>query len=223
MRIRQSAALVFALVLIGVGAFWVSSVADTPEKLMLPQTENALQPCPTEDGSGTPHQEHQVQINGLGTFQENGTFQGSRSGDPTPPVVKIGRQYKSKTGQKVVPLRIISIGGHGFAEGIGETRFWLDPTRPVRSAIWEKKPGTEFPAIQEMRFHFFYTLEAMPGKIFRSINPARMRSNDVRAFPPPAGTVYRLAAPVNLEEVSEPGVVVGQVLANRLVMPKHGA
>ena len=69
-----------------------------------------------------------------------------------------------------------------------------------------------------MRFHFFYSLEAMPGKVYRSIKPARMRSNNVRAFPPPSGTVYRLMEPVELEEVSDPGVVVGRVLANRIAI-----
>lgn len=218
MKIPRFLAPVLALTVIGVGAFWVSSVADTPKKLMLPQIENALQPCPTPDGSGDPHQEHQVQIDGLGTFQESPV-----PGEPSPLIVKVGKQHRSKSGLKTVPLRVVAIGGRGFAEGIGETRFWLDPTRPVTSAIWEKKPGTEFPANQEMRFHFFYTVEAMPGKVYRSMNPARMRSNDVRAFPPPAGTTYRLVAPVELEEVSEPGVVVGKILANRFVMPKHGA
>lgn len=210
MKIRGSVALVFAVVLIGIGAFWVtSSTADTPKKLMLPQTVNALETC-----DDIRHEGHEASFNGLGTFQE------SPVGDPSPLVVRIGQQYKSKTGHKIVPLRVVSIGGHGFAEGIGETFCWLDQTRPIKSAIWEKKPGTEFPAIQEMQFHFFYTVEAMPGKVFRSINPARMRSNDVRAFPPPPGTVYRLVEPVKLEDISEPGVVVGQFLSNRLVIPK---
>lgn len=207
MRIRQSIVLVFALVLVGAGASWVSSsVADTPRKLTLPQ-ETIAAVC----GVKPPEEAHLVQINGAGTFQET-------SGEASPIVVRVGQQYKLKTGQKVVPLGAVSISGQGFAEGIGGTRYWLDPTRPVNSAIWEKTPGTEFPAIQEMRFHFFYTLEAMPGKTFRSINPARMRSNNVRAFPPPSGTVYRLMEPVRLEEVSEPGVVAGRVLANRVVI-----
>lgn len=207
MRIRRSIVLVFALVLVGLGAFWVSSsVADTPRKLTLPQ-ESLAQFCglkPLEDA-------HTVQLNGAGTFQETAT-------EASPIIVRVDKQYKLKTGQKIVPLRAVAISGQGFAEGIGATRYWLDPARPVKSAIWEKTPGTEFPAIQEMRFHFFYSFEAMPGKIYRSINPARMRSNNVRAFPPPPGTVYRLMEPVELEEVSDPGVVVGRVLANRVTI-----
>lgn len=212
MRIRRSIVLVFVLALVGLGAFWVSSsVADTPEKLTLPK-EDLAQIC----GIKPPEEAHTVQITGAGTFQET-------SGEASPIVVRIGQPYKLKTGQKAVPLHTISISGTGFAEGVGGTRYWLDPTRPVTSAIWEKRPGTEFPAIQEMRFHFFYTLEAMPGKVYRSVNPARMRSNDVRAFPPPSGTTYSLMEPVELEEVSEPGVVAGKVLANRIVISNKGA
>lgn len=205
MRIRQSIVLVVSVALVGLGAFWVtSSVADTPRKLTLPQ-ETMAAIC----GVKSYEEAHLVQINGAGTFQE------SAVGEANPIIVRVEKQYKLKTGQKVVPLRAVALSGEGFAEGIGGTRYWLDPTRPVKSAIWEKTPGTEFPAIQEMRFHFFYTFEGMPGKVYRSINPARMRSNNVRAFPPPSGTTYRLMEPVELEEVSNPGVVVGRVLANR--------
>ena len=213
MRIRRAIVLAFALVLVGAGASWVSSsVADTPRKLMLPQKATVAVIC----GIKSADEAHLVQIDGAGTFQET-------SGEASPIVVKIEQPYKLKTGQKTVPLSAISISGTGYAEGIGGTRYWLDPTRPVASAIWEKTPGTEFPAIQEMRFHFFYTFEAMPGKTFRSINPARMRSNNVRAFPPPSGTTYRLVEPVELEEISAPGVVVGRVLANRVVISNKGA
>jgi hypothetical protein len=154
------------------------------------------------------------------TFPGLGKFMPRGIGDAPPIVAVIGKPYISKAGLKTVPLRIIANGGHSFAEGLGETHFWLDATRPLTSAIWERSPGTEFPAIQEMRFHFFYTAEAFPGKIFRSVNPSRMRSENVRAFPPPPGTVYNLVEPVDLEDVSEPGVVVGRILSNRVVIPE---
>jgi len=93
----------------------------------------------------------------------------------------------------------------------------------VTGAIWEKTAGTEFPAVQEMRFHFFYTVEALEGKVFRSINPARMRSDNVRAFPPPPGTIYRLLEPVQLEDINEPGVVAGEILSNQVEVPRPGA
>ena len=213
-RMRSSFFLGSSLALLGVGVFWAtSSMAAKPERLMLPQKEGLIASC----GEETPpehYDQHNITIDSLGTFTEIGT------GAPSQIMAEVGRQFVAKSGLKTVPLKIVSIGGKGHAEGIGETRFWLDATRPVTSAIWEKQAGTEFPAIQEMRFHFFYTIEAMPGRVFRSVNPAVMRSNDVRAFPPPPGTVYRLAGPVEIEDVSQPGVVIGRVNSNRVVIPR---
>lgn len=178
---------------------------------MLPDKAELVQECAIAEADG-----HAVRLDGLGNFRE------TPNGDRNRLMIELRRAFIAKSGLKTVPFEIVSIGGRGFAEGIGETRFWLDATRPVTSAIWEKRAGTEFPAIQEMRFHFFYTFEAMPDRVFRSMTPARMRSDNVAAFPPPPGTVYRLAAPVKLEDVSNPGVAVGTVLANRAVVPKPG-
>jgi hypothetical protein len=219
---RRSLILMFALVL-GAGAFWATALlADKPERLTLPVAGQKAA-CPEEtlststakdhDGTDWPHSAHDAVFTGLGTFQEE------QVKETDPIMVEFGEPYRTSSGQKVVPFKVLSIGGRAFAEGVGETRFWLDPSRPVISAIWEKTPGTEFPAIQEMRFHFFYTVEAMPGKVFRSINPSVMRSDNVRAFPPPPGTIYTLARVVNLEDINEPGVIVGKLLTNRVVVP----
>lgn len=158
---------------------------------------------------------HPFNINGLGTFQEVSV------GKPIRIMVEAEPHFRSKAGLKTVPLTVLTIGGQGFAEGIGETRFWLDATRPVKSAIWEKQAGTEFPAVQELRFHVFYTFEALPGQVFRSVNPVVMRSNHVGAFPPPPGTVYELVRPVALEDAANPGPVIGRLLANRVVIPEE--
>ncbi len=212
---RRSLVLMFALVL-GMGALWATaSLADRPERQMLPnKSEIGTEVC---GFSAAPEEGETIKsatIAGLGEFEDKS------AGNATRIMAQIGERYRSNSGLATVPFKVLSIGGKGFAEGIGETNFWLDASRPVTSAIWEKRPGTEFPAVQEMRFHFFYTVEAMPGRVFRSINPARMRSNDVRAFPPPPGTVYRLLAPVQLEDINEPGVVVGQILSNQVAVPK---
>lgn len=210
---RRSLVLAFSLV-VGAAAF-TSLLAANPERLTLPSTAGVKEACP-EDGVWHPEM-HEVTIDGLGTFQER-TVDG-----PSQIMIEIGEQFRTKSGMKTVPFTIVSIAGRGFAEGIGQTEFRLDASRPVTSAIWEKAPGTEFPAIQEMRFHFFYTVEAMPGKVYRSVNPAVMRSENVRAFPPPPGTVYKLAKPVEIEEVGNPGVVIGRILSNQVVIPRPRA
>jgi hypothetical protein len=193
------------------GILWsTASIAAKPKQALLPQFAGVEAACDPEFTPPEHRDGHTLIFSSLGTFTETDV------GPTSPIMVETGTPFISKGGLKSVPLRVVSIGGRGFAEGIGETRFWLDATRPVDGAIWEKRPGTEFPAIQEMRFHFFYTLEAMPGRVFRSVNPAVMRSEDVRAFPPLPGTVYKLARPVELEDISEPGVVVGRVVTNRV-------
>lgn len=209
---RRPLVLGLFLTLLGAGTFWASSLmADRPVRATLPSEVGVQTACPED---GTYHPEfHEVTISGVGTFQEQ-SVEG-----PSQIMVQIDKQFRSRNGLKTVPFQIVSIAGRGFAEGIGETQFRLDASRPVTSAIWEKEAGTEFPAIQEMRFHFFYTVEAMPGKVFRSADPAVMRSEHVAAFPPPPGTTYRLVRAVELEEVGRPGVVVGRILSNQVVIP----
>src|SRR5262245_34088716 len=156
---RRTLVLVFFLVLAGLGAFWAtSSQAARPAIATLPETGGTTIACtiitdPTKE----------ISLAGFGTFQPVHT------GAPPTLVALTGDPYISERGLKTVPIQILANDGDAFAEGVGQTRFWLDATRPLKSAIWEKKAGTEFPAIQEMRFHFFYTVEAMPGKVFRSM------------------------------------------------------
>ena len=205
--------LVFVLSLIAGGAFWAtSSLSAAPGKAMLPTKEDTVV-CPhhPEDCSDGCSSGKIVSLEDLGTFE-------TRATSSSPLIARVGRPFL-KNGLKTVPIQLINVEGIAFADGLGETRFWLDASRPVKSAVWEKAPGTEFPAIQEMRFHFFYTVDALPGKVYRSMNPAVMRTENLRAFPPPAGTRYRLASPVYLEELGQPGVVVGKVVDNEVVIP----
>lgn len=217
MRVLQRRSLVLGLflALLGVGAFWMtSSLAAKPQRsegrATLPKAEIVAE-CDAD-----------ISPDKIVVVPDEGSFQMEGIGDAPPLVAVSGKPFISREGLKTVPLRIIANGGHSFAEGIGETRFWLDATRPVQSAIWEKSPGTEFPAIQEMRFHFFFTMESKPGKLFRTMNPSIMRSDNVVSFPPPPGTVYRLMEKINIEDVNEPGVVAAQVVSNRVVIQKTG-
>lgn len=215
MRVLKYKPLVrgLVLVLIAAGIFWTaSSTASSVRRPTLPDS-GLTAICSPEDTPPEHYDQHGIVIDNMGTFTEVGR------GAPSRIMAEAGAAFTSKDGLKTVPLKIVSIGGRGFAEGIGETRFWLDATRPVVSAIWEKRPGTEFPAAQEMRFHFFYTIEALPGRVFRSVEPATMRSEDVRAFPPPKGTVYTLVRPVELEDMAVPGVTIGRIVSNRVVIP----
>src|SRR5215218_3213446 len=191
--VRRTLGLAFVLALIAGGAFWASSsLSAAPGKAMLP-TQEAIEECPHHPADCTDgcSAGKTVYLDGLGTFE-------TRTTSSSPLITRVGRPFL-KSGLKTVPLQLINVEGIAFAEGVGDTRFWLDGSRPVTGALWEQVSGTEFPAIQEMRFHFFYTVEALPGKVFRSMNPAIMRTENLSSFPPPAGTRYRLVSPVHLE------------------------
>jgi hypothetical protein len=215
----RSRILLSSLLVIGVVAFWATaSLASKPaiEKGMLPTEKDIAQEvaCDADINS-----DKLVEILDTG----EGEFLTHAMSDSTPMAVRIGKPYVSREGLKTVPLRILTSGGRHSGEGIGETRFWFDPTRPVESAIWERTSGTEFPAIQEMRFHFFFTLDSRPGKLYRSMTPATMRSDNVATFPPPTNTAYRLIRPVELEDVTEPGIAALRIKSNRVVLlkPRH--
>lgn len=204
---RQSVVLVFCLALLATGTFWATSYAATV-------------------GQTYPAAGLKFDCNVDFTSEKGGTippidFVTRPIGDPTPFSVRTGETFISN-GFRTLRLDILSNGGHAFAEGIGATHFWFDSSRPLPSMLREKTAGTWFPAIQEMRFHFFYTAEAFPGKIFRSVNPAIMRSTNVTAFPPPPGTTYDLVNPVDLEDVNNPGTVVGQITSNHAYIPAGG-
>jgi hypothetical protein len=206
---RNSAFLVLSVALVGAGAFWATSSGAM-----------AVNRLPDKDIINTCNVDFTSEKGGH--IPPIGDFVTHSVGDPSPFTVRTGEAFISPQGLKTVPLEILTNGGHAYGDGIGETHFWYDSSRPLRSAIWEKSPGTEFPAIQEMRFHFFYTVEAFPGKVFRSVNPAIMRSNDVQAFPPPPGTVYNLVQPVALEDANAPGEIIGYITSNRVFVPSEG-
>jgi hypothetical protein len=205
----RSRVILCSLLVIGVVALWATaSLASKPDvkSEVLPIEETVE--CDADFES-----DKVVEIVDTG----EGEFKTQAVG-ASPLVIRLGKPYVSREGLKTVPLRVLSNGGRHFGEGIGETRFWLDATRPVESAIWEKTSGTEFPAIQEVRFHFFFTMESRPGKLYRSMKPATMRSDNVLTFPPPANTNYRLIRPVDVEDVTQPGVVALRIKSNRVVI-----
>jgi hypothetical protein len=200
---RRPVVLLLIVILLGTGALWASSsLAVKPQTTSLPQ-QGTLMDCLLDCRP-------RVNILGVGTFQMNST-----SGSQV--LAEAGEPFLSEQGQTTVPLRLASFGGTASAEGLGGTRFWLDASRPVPSAVWEKVPGTGSPVSLELRFHFFYTVDALPGKTFRSIQPAVMRAENLPSFPPPPGSVCLLVSPVPFEDVDQPGVVVGSVESNQVV------
>jgi len=149
--------------------------------------------------------EHTGWVNGLGDFSLASEESISAG---------IGEKSVDREGKAVRTIRILGMAGRGYATGIGETVYWLDKSRPVASGLRAKLRGQEFPAVHEMGFHLFFTTEALPGKIFRSINPAIMVNNNAMSFPPRPGARYALKNVVEFEAVDEPGVVAARIMSN---------
>lgn len=150
---------------------------------------------------------HDIQLDNLGTFNVQS--------EESISAVSEGR-FVGKNGLISRPIRVLGMAGRGYSEGIGETVYWMDKSRPVGgSGMQAKVQGAEFPAVHEMRFHLFLTTEALPGVTLRSINPAVMVNTNATSYPPRIGARYVLKRPVELENVENPGVVVGRILSNR--------
>jgi len=169
---------------------------------MLVATSSSAQdddPCYFSDGT------HRGSFDGLGAFTLSSEELVSAA---------VGTKFIDRDGRIVTPIRIRGLAGRGQAEGIGETVYWLDTSRPVTSGIRSKQRGQEFPAVHEMGFHLFLTTEALPGKIFRSINPAIMVNENSTSFPPKLGSSYALKSVVEFEDVAEPGIVAARIESN---------
>ncbi len=207
-RSTLSLALAFALAL-GAGAWMASAPSADAAIAALPQ--GTFKCPPVKKVNGNP--KHTLQLAQLGApFESVGIGGPSIEG-------KTGTPYRNSAGQMTVPLNITNVSVASVVEGLGAVNYWLDESRPGKSAIWEQTPGTSFPAVQVMSFNVFVTFEALPGQTFRTVTPATLRSDDVRDFPPPSGTLYKMVSSVNLEDADRPGEVVGRILTGSFEMP----
>jgi hypothetical protein len=207
---RLIATTTVVLVLAGAGAFWATSSSQASiVSNTFPLPKGPIGPCGGPDVSGS----KTGTILGL-NFQTLGTSAAAT-------MFQAGNATLGTDGKWNQELITTSIGGHAEGDGIGGTDFALDtsPGRQVKGSMNEELAGAGFPITSTVRFHFVFTADAFPGKVFRSMTPAAMRSTHVTAMPPPSGTVYNLVAPVPLEDVSHPGVMVGQILTNHVVVP----
>jgi hypothetical protein len=155
---------------------------------------------------------HRLEFNHMFSIAGQGAFAAATTEEIG---ATVGEKYIDRNGLSSLPLRVVEMAGGGQTEGVGRTEYWLDKSRPVESIVRAKAPGRDFPAVHEMRFHLLLTTEALPGRTFRSINPAVMANDNATSFPPKLGSRYVLKDVVELEDVNDPGVVVVRVLSNK--------
>ncbi|HYG63324.1 MAG TPA: hypothetical protein VEL74_12135 [Thermoanaerobaculia bacterium] len=128
----------------------------------------------------------------------------------------VEEKYLDRKGLATRELNVRGMAGRGYSEGLGETMYWLDKSRPVKgSVVRAKTPGAEYPAVHEMHFHLLLVSDIFPGKTLRSINPAIMVNNNATSFPPKPGARYQLKNVVELEDVENPGEVMFRIVSNR--------
>ena len=74
------------------------------------------------------------------------------------------------------------------------------------------EPGSAFPATQEMHVNIFVKIEAMKEVTLRNVRPGILLNPSVDSFPP-RNARYDLQAPMDLEDVANPGPVLAQIVA----------
>ncbi|MEM7483512.1 MAG: hypothetical protein AAF481_20320 [Acidobacteriota bacterium] len=185
------AAITFSLLVAGV----VMAGKSTTETPQLPSDQNEACLC---------NKNANLVIPGMGTFRAQ--LHGSINVGATNLAVGVdGRQF--------VPLNVKGYTERGWVDGLGDTHVWLDKSRPTTgSFLREITPGTGFPAVQEIHMHFMMTTDGLPGRMFRTLEPVVLRSEEVNSFPPPKGTSYHTVGDVIFEDVDEPGVEAARIV-----------
>lgn len=117
----------------------------------------------------------------------------------------------------IVPLLIQEHVNDGIGNIIGPITMRMDPDRdPPQSTITAIVPGMPFPAIEDHIFNVQVTIpNLLPGitlrnKISDDSSPAIFRNSNVTNFPP-QNDVYNLVAPIDLEDVNNPGPVLATI------------
>ena len=119
-----------------------------------------------------------------------------------------------ENGYAIVPLAIRGHRTVGHAEGLGRLTVDRDPEREAPpSRLAEIEPGTGFPATQDMHVKICVTApDVLPGVALRNVEPGILRNVGQESFPP-RNARYELQAPLDLERVDEPGMIVARILS----------
>jgi hypothetical protein len=157
---------------------------------------NRIGSCACHDDGAT------IEITGLGTF--TGQFDGSIS-------VLTGTQQTEPDGRVTIPLILQHYKTVSTVQGIGRTVLMLNPSQSVpASSITQNTAGIDFPATQTMRLPILMSIEAQPGRTFRSIGYGSLQAT-TDSFPPRPGTMYVLQAPLDFEDTANPGPVAARI------------
>jgi hypothetical protein len=117
-----------------------------------------------------------------------------------PTAAKVVGQTTTTDGRSGVSMVVTDFLSTGRVEGLGDVTITLDNSRQAQNSsfILNNKTGDNGAT---QRMNFFINVE-VDGARYRSTDQVTLVSTDVRAFPPPAGTVYELVSEVKLADAN---------------------
>lgn len=144
-----------------------------------------------------------MEIPNVGTY--SGDFEGSLT---VAPGVQIMQDERA-----MLPLAIRGHKTDGNIYSFGKVSVSHDGTRPAPlSHLRQNEPGKAFPATQEMYVNILVKIEALEGLTLRNVRPGVLLNPSVESFPP-RNARYDLQAPMDLEDVDNPGPVLARIVS----------
>lgn len=146
-----------------------------------------------------------IEVLGSGTFEAN--FSGFMEVVPEGETIDEGRAR--------LALRITGHETIGRGDGIGRITVDHDFDRPAPlSELRQISVEGAFPAEQLMHVNILVTLDALPGVTLRNVRTGLLRNPHQDSFPP-KDAFYDLEEPMELEDVTNPGVSVARIVSYR--------
>lgn len=144
-----------------------------------------------------------MEIPNVGTF--SGDFEGSLT---VAPGVQIMQDERA-----MLPLAIRGHKTEGNIDRLGRVSVSHDGTRPAPlSHLRQNEPGNAFPATQEMYVNILVKIEKLEGITLRNVRPGVLLNPSLDSFPP-RNAKYDLQAPMDLEDVDNPGPVLARIVS----------
>ena len=144
-----------------------------------------------------------MEIPNVGTY--SGDFEGSMT---VAPGVQIMQDEWA-----LLPLAIRGHKTDGNIYSLGRVSVSHDGTRPAPlSHLRQNEPGKAFPATQAMYVNILVKIEALEGLTLRNVRPGVLLNPSLDSFPP-RNARYDLQAPMDLEDVDNPGPVLARIVS----------
>lgn len=135
-------------------------------------------------------------------FAPRGTSTGPVAATNGSITAQVGQPISTTDGRSGFQFGVTNFISNGFVQGLGNVSIKLDTSRkPAVSTFISNSPSSAGALTaadsNTQRINFFITV-GIDGQQYRSQGQVTLLGTAVDSFPPPPGTVYELASPVNL-------------------------